>query len=75
VVAVRRCSVRRVDAFERYVRSGLELAGVPVDETDIAVMRAADAVYGPAIRELASADLLRVMPEIDLDPSRAPKTA
>jgi hypothetical protein len=63
-----------VDAFERYVRAGLELAGEPVDEVDLAVMRAADAVYGPGMRALAAADLSAAMPEHDLDPSRAPRT-
>ena len=62
-----------MDAFESYVRAGLELQGVPVDEVDVAVMRAADAVYGPGMRALAAADLREVMPEIDLDPSRAPR--
>ncbi|MEA2349223.1 MAG: hypothetical protein QOG41_1801 [Thermoleophilaceae bacterium] len=61
-----------MDAFERYVRSGLELAGIPVDDVDLAVMRAADAIYGPGMRALAGADLREVMPEIDLDPSRPP---
>lgn len=62
-----------MDAFERYVRSGLELAGVPVDDVDMAVMRAADAVYGPGMRALLEADLREVMPEFDLDPGRAPR--
>jgi hypothetical protein len=62
-----------VDAFERYVRAGLELAEVPVDDVDLAVMRAADAVYGPGMRALARADLREVLPEIDLDPSRPPR--
>jgi hypothetical protein len=66
---------RTVDVFERYVRAGLELADVPVDDVDMAVMRAADATYGPGMRALAAADLREVMPEIDLDPSRAPRTA
>jgi hypothetical protein len=61
-----------VDAFERYVRAGLELAGVPVDEVDLAVMRAADAVYGPGMRALAAADLSGVVPELALDPGRPP---
>jgi hypothetical protein len=64
-----------VDAFEQHVRAGLELAGVTVDDTDLAVMRAADAVYGPGFRALAEADLHDVMLEADLDPSRAPRTA
>ena len=63
-----------MDAFERFVRAGLELNGLPVDEVDMAVMRAADAVYGPGMRALAEADLRRVFPEVDLDPGRAPRT-
>lgn len=61
-----------MDVFEQFVRSGLELAGVEVDETDLAVMRVADAVYGPRLRELAAADLAGVWEEADLDPGRAP---
>jgi hypothetical protein len=61
-----------VDAFERYVRAGLELAGVEVDDTDIAVMRVADGVYGPGLRALEAADLRGVWVEVDLDPGRAP---
>jgi len=61
-----------VDAFEQYVRAGLELAGRDVDDTDIAVMRAVDAVYGPPMRALADADLKDVWQEPDIDPSRAP---
>ena len=64
--------VRNVDAFEQYVRSGLELAGVEVDDTEMAVMRAADRVYGPGFRALAEADLSDVMIEADLDPGRPP---
>ena len=63
-----------MDAFERFVRAGLELNGLPVDEVDIAVMRAADAVYGPGMRALAEADLRGVFPEVDLDPARPPRT-
>ena len=61
-----------VDALEQYVRAGLELAGEEVDDVDLAVIRAADAVYGPQLRALESADLTSVMPEPDLDPSRPP---
>ena len=57
------------------MRAGLELAGMTVDDTDLAVMRAADAVYGPGFRALAEADLRDVVLEADLDPSRAPRTA
>jgi hypothetical protein len=62
-----------VDAFEQHVRAGLELAGMTVDDTDLAVMRAADAVYGPGFKALAEADLRDVVLEPDLDPSRAPR--
>jgi hypothetical protein len=62
-----------MDAFERYVRAGLELQEVPVDDVDIAVIRAADAVYGPRMRALLAADLSEVLPEVDLDPARAPR--
>jgi len=64
-----------VDAFEQHVRAGLELAGMTVDDTDLAVMRAADAVYGPGFQALAEADLRNVALEPDLDPSRAPRPA
>ena len=62
-----------MDAFEKHVRAGLELAGMPVDDTDLAVMRAADSVYGPGFQALARADLHDVELEADLDPSRPPK--
>ena len=62
-----------MDALERYVRAGLELAGEDVDDTDLAVIRAADAVYGPALAALDAADLTQVLPESDLDPARAPR--
>jgi hypothetical protein len=61
-----------VDAFEQHVRAGLELAGHSVDQSELAVMRAADRVYGPGFRALAEADLRDVALEADLDPSRAP---
>jgi hypothetical protein len=61
-----------VDAFEQYVRAGLEVAGHEVDDTDVAVMRAVDAVYGEAMRALGRADLAAVWAEPDLDPSRPP---
>jgi hypothetical protein len=62
-----------MDALERYVRSGLELAGDEADDTDLAVIRAADAAYGAGMRALDAADLTGVAPEPDLDPSRAPR--
>ncbi len=61
-----------MDAFERHVRAGLEQLGYDVDESELAVMRVADGVYGPQLRALVEADLRAAWPEPDLDPSRAP---
>jgi hypothetical protein len=61
-----------MDAFERFVRAGTELAGETVGDVDLTVMRVADAVYGSQMRALMAEDLSHVMPETDLDPSRAP---
>lgn len=62
-----------VDTLEQYVRAGLELAGETVDDVDIAVIRAADAAYGPDLKRLDEADLTGVLSEPDLDPSRPPR--
>lgn len=61
-----------MDPFEQHMRAGLGLAGHEVDDTDLAVMRAVDAVYGPEMRALSRADLRAVWVEPDLDPSRPP---
>jgi hypothetical protein len=61
-----------MDAFEQFVRAGMELAEQDVDETDIAIMRVAEAVYGTQVRALLAEDLRDVKPELDFDPSRAP---
>ena len=62
-----------MDAFEQYVRAGLELQGFEVDEVDVHIIRAADAAYGPDMQALREADLRGVWPETDLDPSRPPR--
>ena len=62
-----------MDAFERHVRSGLEVAGLTVDDFEVAVMRVADGIYGGELRALAEADLVHLWPEPDLDPGRAPR--
>ena len=64
-----------MDTFERYVRAGLELQGLEVDDVDVHIIRAADAAYGPDMRALIEADLRDVWPETDLDPSRPPRGA
>ena len=62
-----------MDALERYLRAGMELIGEEVDDVDVAVVRAAEGVYGSALQALDEADLADVWPEPDLDPSRAPR--
>ncbi len=54
------------------MRASLEALGYEVDETELAIMRVADGVYGPQLRALVEADLTAVWAEPDLDPSRAP---
>jgi hypothetical protein len=61
-----------VDTFEQHVRAGLELLGYDVDESELAIMRVADGVYGQQLRALIDADLRSVPVEPDLDPGRAP---
>ena len=61
------------DPFERFAQAGFERLGVELDETQMAIVRIADAVYGPHIEALMEADLSGVRPELDMDLSRAPK--
>ena len=61
-----------MDAFEQFIRAGAELTGETVDDTDIAIMRVADEVYGSQVRSLMGEDLREVKPELDFDPSRGP---
>jgi len=63
------------DQFASYVRAVLARAGIEADETDIAVIRVADSVYGPDRETLMSADLSQFPVEHDLDPSRPPSGA
>ena len=60
------------DQFEAFVRAGLAQYGLEADEIELAVMRAAEAAYGPERDALMAADLSDVPPEIGMDPSRAP---
>jgi hypothetical protein len=61
-----------VDAFEQFVRGGLELQGLSVDDTDLMIMRYIDEIFGPELRALLAVDMNGLWPEPDLDPSRAP---
>jgi hypothetical protein len=60
------------DQLATFVRIALARAGVEADETDLAVIRAADRVYGPDREALMRADLSGVPVEHGLDPSRPP---
>jgi hypothetical protein len=60
------------DQFEAYVRLALGRYGIPVDEVDLAVIQAAERVYGPLRDALLAADLSGIEPEHGLDPSRPP---
>jgi hypothetical protein len=63
-----------VDAFEQFARGGLEWQGLSADETDIAIMRYIDEVFGPELRALMAVDMNGLWPETDFDPSRAPSS-
>jgi hypothetical protein len=60
------------EAFEPFARSALARICIEVDEVDLAVMKAAESVYGPDREALMSADLSGIPREHDLDPSRPP---
>lgn len=64
--------MRESDDFQGFARSGLDLLGVDVDKTELAVMQAADSLYRPHTEELLAADLDAVAPEHRLDPAAAP---
>jgi hypothetical protein len=61
-----------MDALEGYLRGALERTGVSVTEEELAMMRAVDTVYGPALRALQEVDLTAVDAELDLYPARPP---
>jgi len=60
------------DELATFVRVALQRAGLEADETDLAVIRVAEAVYGPDREALMSADLSAAPVEHGLDPSRPP---
>jgi hypothetical protein len=60
------------EAFEPFARAALARMGIEVDEVDLAVMKAAESVYGPDRHALMSADLSGIPREHDLDPARPP---
>lgn len=67
--------MEREQAFEGYVRGGLAEAEVPLDEVEMAVIKAAWQMFGPAIAVLRDADLGSVADELEPDLSRPPAAA
>jgi hypothetical protein len=63
-----------VDVFEQFARAGLEWQGLSADDTDVAVMRYIDQIFGPELRALMTVDMHGLWPETDFDPSRAPSS-
>jgi hypothetical protein len=58
--------------FEQWVRVGLAQYGLGADEVELAVMKAAERMYGPLRDALLASDLSAVQLEVALDPARAP---
>jgi hypothetical protein len=63
------------EGFDTFARAALARMGVEVDDVDLAVMRVAEAVYGPDRDALMAADLSGIAREHDFDPSRPPSDA
>ena len=61
-----------MDAFEQWVRGGLEQAGVECTDLDVQIARFIQQVYGPELQALGELAMTGIWPEPDLDPSRAP---
>jgi hypothetical protein len=61
------------DGFQRFAGGGFELLGIEIDEVQLAVIAAADALYRPRIEALLGADLDDVEPEPNIDLSGPPR--
>jgi hypothetical protein len=61
--------------FDDFVRAGLERLGIELDPAELAVIRAAESIYGAQIDALMRLYLGAVPPEHDLDLSRPPEPA
>jgi hypothetical protein len=59
--------------FELLARATLAQYGVEIDDAEMAVILAAEEVYGPHRHALLAADLSDVPPEVGLDPARPPE--
>ena len=63
-----------MDAFEQFARGGIGWLGLEATDTDVDIMRYIDAVFGPELRALLTADMREVWPEQSFDPSCAPSS-
>ena len=63
-----------MDAFEQWVRGGIEQSGLEVTDVDIQMARFIQELYGPELQALIAEDMNGLWPEADLDPSRAPSS-
>lgn len=61
------------DAVQRFVRGGLEIAGIQADDDEIAVMIGADGLYRPLIEAVLRAELDGIEPEPGVDVSGPPQ--
>jgi len=66
--------MRDPEQFEVFVRAGLAQHGLEVDDLELHIMRLAEELYGPLRDALLASDLSDVPPELELDPSRAPRS-
>jgi hypothetical protein len=61
------------DGFQPFAAGGLELLGLEVDEVQLSVMEAVDAIYRPHVEALLAADLDDVVPEPRIDLALPPE--
>jgi hypothetical protein len=68
-------SVPANDALRRFLEAGFERLGIEADESMLAVMAVADAIYRPYLSALLEADLSAVPLDAESDMSRPPADA
>jgi hypothetical protein len=61
------------DGIHRFVRAGLEVAGIEASEDEIVVMVGAHGLYSPLIEALLTAELGGIEPEPGIDVSGPPR--
>jgi hypothetical protein len=61
------------DSKDDFIAARLASLGIEADETDLAVIAAVHQIFWPPIQSLLAFDLGDVVPEPNLDLSRAPR--